>query len=80
MTRLTWKRRLQPFADMWEEMVRQLEDMETPDLRALEKACNQPSQTNCSWTIYGAAEFLRPKIVRELRRRGLAARTGDGAK
>lgn len=57
--RVTWKSRLDPFADKVYEIARATTEMETNDLRALVKACDKARTANIGWASYQIAPLVK---------------------
>lgn len=75
-----WKVALEPFErierDRYAAMRERIEAMPTEDVaRLLEYAETGPTETNCGWLLYAAAQWLKEELGRELysRRKAVAA-------
>lgn len=68
--RQTWRNRLEPFATLYRNFVRQVRDqieaMPLSDVRKLLESAEQPTETNCGWSTYQAAPIIRHMCKRRL--------------
>jgi hypothetical protein len=72
------KELLRPHAQHFEAMAGHVFDCSDEELADLLLACDAADETNCPWSIYRAARFLRQEVenqfnVREKRRAALAS-------
>lgn len=71
---------LTPYANVWADMVEKIEALDADELADLTKACDSPTNMNCWWAIKAAADFLKPVLDEEYRRRtALEVRRADEA-
>ena len=66
-----WKGLLKPFADIIENIELSIERLPDEDLLKLSKAIDEPTQTNCGWSTYRAAQYLEPLVTNKMLRRQL---------
>lgn len=67
-----WERRLQPYGELFKEILGSIERLTTAQLQKLEKATRKPTETNCAWEVLAVAPVLRRliKAERKARRKG----------
>src|SRR5690606_26277262 len=66
-----WKVALEPFeriqTEYWRAMRERIDAMSATEVaRLLAYAENGPAETNCSWLLYDAAQWLKKELPREL--------------
>lgn len=71
MIKQEWETVLKPFAILIAGMVENIKGMDDHDLLELRTACDQPTQTNCWYWTYSAAQVIRGEVEDEVTRRGL---------
>ena len=68
-----WKRQLSPFAkvtaDVDGELRAMIEGLSNKRLQNLEIAVTKPTEGNCWWATYRAAEIIKPLVAQEIRLR-----------
>ncbi|MFW6027186.1 MAG: hypothetical protein ACOC91_00105 [bacterium] len=74
----TFKDLLRPYAEFLERLEAQLMldvgRMTGPELRRLLRATEQPTKSNCSWSVYRVSAQVRATVRWELNRRKKAER------
>lgn len=60
---------LKPHADHFAEMAAFVVTRDSVELKLLGRACAAATQTNCSWDIYRAAQYLSQEIKAEQHQR-----------
>jgi hypothetical protein len=72
-----WKGTLEPWARAYRRahmaMTKHLGNMSDERLAELLAATEKPSQTNCGWATYGAAQFIRGEVRWEIQHRAREA-------
>ena len=64
-----YKKSLKPFAEIYGDLVRSIEEKSTKELKYLLRYGDQLSETNCSWDVYEVFPFLSQIASKELRYR-----------
>jgi hypothetical protein len=72
--------KLKSFANLWEQIVFGIEQIETPELKYLLKCCSTPTQTNCGWSTYQVTKVITPIIKEEIERRKYASKKAQKLK
>jgi len=65
----TWKKRLEPFGELYLKMHSLIVEMGDDELHNLINACDKPSQTNCGWHVHEIAPLVKREAQQEIAHR-----------